>query len=110
MPVILPVAFRPRGGGGKPPPPPTPPPAAKPASGQGAPAEPQYRTPKTGLSGKEAASDIPSWARGERPLTREDGKAYAKRLMDQKYGEREHDTGPASEFNQLKKYGDRAFD
>jgi hypothetical protein len=28
-----------------------------------------YKKKKSGLSGKEAADDVPSWAQGERPLT-----------------------------------------
>ena len=45
------------------------------------------KAPVPGLSGKEAAKDVPSWAKGERPNAGEDGKAFAKRLMDQKYGD-----------------------
>lgn len=104
--LLQPAAFKPRGGGSKPPKSPgeTTPPLVGPGS------QPQYRKPKSGLSGKEAASDIPSWVRGERPLVGEDGKGFAKRVLDQKYGVREHDAGPSSEFSQLKKFADRALD
>ena len=95
-----PAAFRPKLPGGA-----KPPPASKPPT-----SEPQYKKPKSGQSGKEAASDIPSWAQGERPYVGEDGKAYAKRLMDKKYGDGKYDSGASSEFNQLKKYGDRHFE
>ncbi len=99
-PPAIPVAGRPRGGG--PPKLPTP---AKPTD-----AQPQFKNPKPGLTGKEGAKDIPSWAQGQRPLTNENGEAYAKRLLDQKYGSREHERGPNSEFNKLKKFGDRNFE
>jgi hypothetical protein len=39
---------------------------------------------KPGLSGKEAADDVPSWTQGERPLTTEGGRDFAKRLLDGK--------------------------
>ncbi len=59
--------------------------------------------------GKEGATDIPSWAKGTVPRIGESGKDYAKRLMDEKYGRGNYDTGPGSEYNKLKKYGDRHF-
>ena len=64
---------------------------------------------KSKSSGKEGATDIPSWAEGEKPLPGESGKDFAKRLVEGKYGEGNYDTGPGSEFNKLKKYGDRHF-
>ena len=39
---------------------------------------------KSGLSGKEAADDVPSWAQRERPLTTESGRDFARRLLDDK--------------------------
>jgi hypothetical protein len=69
-----------------------------------------YKKKKQGLSGKESASDIPSWAQGERPLTDEDGKEFAKRLLDDKYGPGNYPKGPGSEFSKIKKWGDRAFE
>ena len=44
------------------------------------------RKRKAGQSGKEAAKDVPSWAKGEHPRIGEDGKTFAKRLLDKKYG------------------------
>jgi len=64
---------------------------------------------KPGQSGKEAARDVPSWAKGERPTIKEDGKKFAKRLLNKKYGEGNYKTGPGTEFNQIKKWGDRGF-
>jgi RHS repeat-associated protein len=64
---------------------------------------------KSKKSGKEMASDIPSWARGEKPLEGESGKDFARRLCDDKYGKGNYDTGPGSEYNKLRKYGDRGF-
>jgi hypothetical protein len=70
----------------------------------------QYKTPRSGISGKEGAKDVPSWAKGERPKVNESGKDFAKRLLDKKYGEGNYDKGPGSEFNKIQKWGDRAFE
>jgi hypothetical protein len=69
---------------------------------------PKRRIP--GLSGKEAATDIPSWARGGVPNVGESGSQFARRLLDAKYGPGNYPTGPGSEFNKLRKFADRAFD
>ena len=71
---------------------------------------PQFRNRKPGQSGKEAATDIPSWARGELPYVGENGQQFAKRLLDAKYGPGNYPKGPGSEFNQLRKFADRAFE
>lgn len=65
---------------------------------------------KPGLSGKDAADDIPSWAEGARPLTTESGRDFARRLLDDKYGSGNYPTGPGCEFSKIKKWGDRAFE
>ncbi|MFW5754890.1 MAG: RHS repeat-associated core domain-containing protein, partial [Marinilabiliaceae bacterium] len=59
-------------------------------------------------SGKEKASDIPSWAKGKKPLPGESGKDFAKRILDQRYGTGNYSKGPGSEYNKVKKYGDRS--
>jgi hypothetical protein len=69
-----------------------------------------HKKKRSGLSGKQAADDIPSWAEGERPLIGESGKDFARRLLDDKYGAGNYPTGPGSEFNKIKKWGDRAFE
>jgi len=61
----------------------------------------------TRASGKEKADDIPSWVQGQKPQDGESGKDYAGRLLDAKYGKGKYNTGPGSEYNKLKKYGDR---
>lgn len=71
--------------------------------------EPQYKVRKPGQSGKEAANDAPSWARGERPYVNENGNQFARRLLNEKYGEGNWGTGPRSEYNMLRKYADRGF-
>ncbi|WP_426729825.1 hypothetical protein, partial [Pseudomonas aeruginosa] len=53
--------------------------------------------------------DVPSWAKGDRPYQGESGKDFAKRIMDQKYGKGNWKDGPGSEYNQIKKWGDRSF-
>ena len=70
---------------------------------------PPQKTRIPGQTGEEAAKDIPSWAKGERPLTTENGKQFAKRLCDEKYGAGNYDTGAGSEYGKIKKFGDRAF-
>ena len=65
---------------------------------------------KPGMSGHDAATDIPSWARGEAPLLNENGRSFSKRMLDEKYGVGNYPTGPGSEFSKLKKFADRAFE
>ena len=67
-----------------------------------------YFAKKAKSSNKERATDIPSWAKGEKPKSGESGKDYAKRLCDKKYGKGNYRTGPGSDYNKLKKYGDRS--
>ena len=69
-----------------------------------------YKKPKPKISDKEGAKNAPSWAKGDRPYKHESGKDFAKRLMDEKYGIGNYRPGPKSEFNQIKKWGDRAWE
>jgi RHS repeat-associated protein len=64
---------------------------------------------KSKSSGKERATDIPSWARGKRPLPGESGNDFARRVCDEKYGPGNYEKGPGTDYNKLRKYGDRAF-
>ena len=48
---------------------------------------------------------VPTWAEGQRPMPGESGKEFAKRLCDARYGPGNYPTGPGSEFNKLKKWG-----
>lgn len=57
---------------------------------------------KAGLSGKDAARDVPSWAKGQRPLRTENGRQFAERLLDEKYGKGNFPTGSGSEFSKKK--------
>ncbi len=71
---------------------------------------PEYKKPVSG-SGEEKATDVPSWAKGEKPYVDESGKDFAKRLLDKKYGEGNWEgTGPGSEHSKIKKWRDRAFE
>lgn len=63
---------------------------------------------RNGLSGKDAADDIPSWCRGQQPMVKEDGKAWATRMMDKQYGPANW-SKDSPEFSKIQKYGDRAF-
>ncbi len=71
---------------------------------------PELKKPKSNLSGKEGAKDVPSWAKGERPRVGESGKDFAKRILDSKYGEGNYSTKSQTEFAKIKKWGDRAFE
>ena len=75
----------------------------------------RFKVRAPGLTGKEAATDVPSWIESwpdARPGIDENGTIFATRMMNKKYGvggwEKvgEHNT----EFSQLKKFGDRAFE
>ena len=45
-----------------------------------------------------------------RTLTTENGRDFAERLLDDKYGAGNYPTGSGSELNKIKKWGDRAFE
>ena len=71
----------------------------------------EYKKTKSNVSGKEGAKKPPDWAKGNRPQKGESGKNFARRLMDEKYGKGNwNETGPGSEFNKIKKWGDRSFE
>ncbi len=59
-------------------------------------------------SGKDAASDTPSWARGIPRRVGETPNDYAQRLMDDKYGPGKWSKNNP-EFNKIKKFGQRGF-
>lgn len=59
-------------------------------------------------SGKEAADNVPSRARGHRRMVGETPREYAKRLMDEYYGPGKWEE-TKREYNQIKKFGQRAF-
>jgi hypothetical protein len=71
----------------------------------------EYKRSVSG-TGKEKASDVPSWARGNRPYKSENGKNFANRLMDEKYGKGNWQQNPdrMKEYSQIKKWGDRGFE
>jgi len=71
--------------------------------------QPRETVPR--LSGKEGAKDVPSWAQGERPMIRENGADFARRLMDDQYGEDQWENIPKrmDEFKKIRKWGDRNF-
>jgi len=68
----------------------------------------EFKKPKSNISGKDGAKNAPSWAKGNSPYKNESGKDFAKRLLDEKYGPSNYKKGPDSEFNKIKKWGDRA--
>lgn len=77
--------------------------------GKGSTSSEGYKKPKPNTSGKEGAKDVPSWAKGNKPLADEAGKDFAERLLDEKCGPGHYPKGPNSEFNKIKKWGDRSW-
>jgi hypothetical protein len=68
-----------------------------------------FKKPTSG-TGKEKSNDIPSWAEGERPYVGENGRDFAKRLLDERYGAGNYKKRGSGEYSQLKKWGDRGFE
>ncbi|MFZ4797327.1 MAG: hypothetical protein ACOYMA_07510 [Bacteroidia bacterium] len=68
----------------------------------------EYKQSKANQSGKEGAKDAPHWAKGRPPSKKETPNQYAKRLMDEQYGEGGWDTQqikkPKSEYQEIYKY------
>ncbi|GGF22821.1 hypothetical protein GCM10011611_31090 [Aliidongia dinghuensis] len=69
----------------------------------------QFKETVPRLSGKEGAKGPPSWAEGFRPMIRENGSDFAKRLLDERYGPGNWGKGQTSEYNRIQKWGDRNF-
>jgi RHS repeat-associated protein len=67
------------------------------------------KIPKPGATQKQGATDVPTWAKGQAPSVGQSGKQFAKQLLDERYGSGNYGTGPTSEFNKIKKWGDRHF-
>ena len=63
------------------------------------------------MSEKEKSSDTPSWADGHNPKAGENGNAYAKREMDQRYGKGKwkRKGRQGHEYSELKKWADRGY-
>lgn len=75
------------------------------------------KKPFSGKTGKEASKEVPSWVKekGEAPNVDEDGKTFAKLVLDEHHGKgkwnnSKKDTGPTSDYNKIKKWGDRGFE
>ncbi len=75
------------------------------------PIEEQFKIPAEGLSGKEGATNVPSWARGLRPRVGKSGGEEARRAMDNRWGKGKWKKIPdrKSEFRKIQKYFDRHF-
>ena len=71
--------------------------------------ERKQKIPKSG-TGKEKADNVPSWARGNKPYVDENGKAFAKRLCDKRFGVGNYDTKGQSDYSKIRKWGDRGFE
>lgn len=71
--------------------------------------EREYKKPRSG-TGKEKATDVPSWAKGNRPYKGESGKDFGKRLCDEYFGEGNYSTKGQSDYSKIRKWGDRGFE
>ncbi len=73
------------------------------------PPRPMARIPRQ--SGKEAATDTPSWARGISRNVGETPDQYAHRLMDGQFGRGRWQDDPTrmGDFRKIKKFSQRAF-
>ncbi|MES2728431.1 MAG: hypothetical protein V4643_15080 [Bacteroidota bacterium] len=70
----------------------------------------EYKKPKSNISGKEGAKDVPSWAKGNKPRIGENGDKFARRLLDEKYGKGNYSTKSNTEYSKIAKWGNRAFE
>jgi RHS repeat-associated protein len=69
------------------------------------------RATRPGISAKDGAKDIPSWAQGARPRGQESGKQFADRMIENRYGAGMKAKGKqATEHSQLKKWADRSIE
>jgi hypothetical protein len=62
---------------------------------------------QTKQTGKEAASDVPSWAKGQKPREGESAQDFAERLLNEKYGRGEWKKGARSEYSEIVKNANR---
>ena len=46
----------------------------------------------------------------KRDYKNENGNQFAKRLCDERFGKGNYDKGPRSDFNRIRKWGDRGFE
>jgi len=53
--------------------------------------------------------DVYDWIKEWEPRTGEDGKAFAKRIMDLKYGKGKYEKGSDTEYSKAQKYADGHF-
>jgi len=75
----------------------------------------EFKRRSSRLSGKEAATDVPSWIEqwpDARPGVNESGTTFATRMLNKRYGvgQWQHSGQQGTEFSKLKKFGDRAFE
>lgn len=74
------------------------------------PTKPEYRQPKSNISGKQGAKDKPSWVT-ERPLAGQNGKQFAAQEMNKKFGRGNWDRNTADgAYDKIRKYADRNFE
>ena len=72
----------------------------------------QYKKPVSGLTGKEGATDIPSWVKDEGyppPRVGERSQDYAARILDHKFGVGKWKRGPTEPYNEIEKWARRHF-
>ncbi len=70
---------------------------------------PQVRKPVRNRHGNRPSDDVPEWAKGQRPLNKDTGETFAKRLCDEKFPDG-YKKGPNTPYSQIKKWGTRDFE
>jgi len=60
-------------------------------------------------SGKEKASDVPSWAKGNKPSPNQKCQDFAKQLLNTKYGVGNWSKGAGTEYSKIVKWCQRSL-
>ena len=79
----------------------------KPATKKGKRVKSTAKKKKTKKSNKEKANDVPTWVKNYKQKPGENGKHFADRVCNDCYGRNNYKKGPGTEYNRIKKWGDR---
>ncbi len=62
---------------------------------------------QTKKSNKEKANDVPTWVKNYKQKVNENGTRFADRVCNDRYGKNNYRKGPGTEYNKIRKWGDR---
>ncbi|MBU2714256.1 RHS repeat-associated core domain-containing protein [Zooshikella sp. WH53] len=71
--------------------------------------KPQIKKPVRNRHKNKPSDDVPEWAKEHRPLNKDTGESFAKRLCDDKYPEG-YGKGATSDYSKIKKWATRDFE